>query len=791
MARRFVPLLAILLLVAFSLPSDTLAAPLRAIVTKALDSPGNVGTYSSLALDAESNPVISYRHQGDQNLKFIYCDDPACSTSTIRTLDSSGDAGYFTSLKLNSQGNPVIAYFTSGGGLKLALCSTPTCEPGTVTIRTLDNVSANTWHPSLQLDANDNPVISYSRTTTPNIGLWLAYCADPACSSHQLTQILGGATQYSSLQLDAAGNPVISYLHTGSTYMGLVHCSDPQCSGTKSDVVIQATTSQDGTSLALNASGNPVIAFRRTVAPAALALVTCQDPNCTNFEQNDLNSTGGLYVNLKLDPAGNPAVSYYTGNPDQNIVLARCSTPTCELGSVTNTTIANAGSPNYPNSMALDCSGNPVISYYHSSTSQNLRLAYEDTAIKCAHFGGTPAAPGPLTFVAEPGESSQLTIEVSNDGMTDSLLDVSLHSISNGYDIVSGLPISGLATTDPAVTITLECSSFPQTAGTLVLGSNDPTQPTITYALSCKPPLVNEESPPSSTTEISPAGVTTLQLGRLLVGLPASAIPPGQTGCQISAIQLSSSASYGFALDDAVFDVKVHCDSGELTIFLAPLTICIQPPDGVANNKLVYHSHNGASFLAMGSEVTQPGFVCGQTRTLSLFTLGQLSLPNTGFAPGRIASLPELAVEYANSSLVLSIPQLGVELNIVGVPQGPNGWDVSWLGSDQAGYLYGTSYPTWQGNSVLTAHVWNADNTPGAFYALKDLQHGDRFTITTGGVTYVYEVRSNQRVLPSSLDALRGSDYSLITLITCESFSEASGKYLYRRAVQAVLVEVH
>ena len=107
-----------------------------------------------------------------------------------------------------------------------------------------------------------------------------------------------------------------------------------------------------------------------------------------------------------------------------------------------------------------------------------------------------------------------------------------------------------------------------------------------------------------------------------------------------------------------------------------------------------------------------------------------------------------------------------------------------------AGYLNGTAFPTWVGNSVLTAHVWNADNTPGPFFHLKDLQSGDQFLIQAFGQTYVYEIRSNRLVSETNLGVMNDSDYSLVTLITCESYNEGSGEYLYRRVVQAVLIEV-
>jgi LPXTG-site transpeptidase (sortase) family protein len=145
--------------------------------------------------------------------------------------------------------------------------------------------------------------------------------------------------------------------------------------------------------------------------------------------------------------------------------------------------------------------------------------------------------------------------------------------------------------------------------------------------------------------------------------------------------------------------------------------------------------------------------------------------------------------DYLNSELILEIPSLDLSLPIVGVPLVNAQWDVTWLG-ESAGYLYGTSFPTWIGNSVLTAHVWNADNSAGPFYTLRTLGYGDQFYIHAFGSTYVYQVRSNRRVTESNLDVMKDSEYSLVTLLTCEQFNETTGEYAYRRAVEAVLVDV-
>ena len=295
-----------------------------------------------------------------------------------------------------------------------------------------------------------------------------------------------------------------------------------------------------------------------------------------------------------------------------------------------------------------------------------------------------------------------------------------------------------------------------------------------------------------SSKEIATTGTTTFYFGRIQVSVPASAIPPGETNCKIVIETKGTSGRFGFTLNDTVWEVTIVCDSGEVNIFFAPIMICIRPEDGITTNKQIFHRHDpDGSFTALPNADGPDNYVCGTTQVLSLFTLGQLSLPSTGFAPGVVSQLSTQPTDktYAVTDLVLEIPALDVEMDIVGVPLVNGDWDVSWLGS-QAGYLYGTAYPTWAGNSVLTAHVWNADNSAGPFYHLRDLQHGDQVFIHAYGQTYVYEVRSNALVSANNLRMLEHSDYSLVTLITCESFNEASGEYLYRRAVQAVLVSV-
>jgi LPXTG-site transpeptidase (sortase) family protein len=164
-------------------------------------------------------------------------------------------------------------------------------------------------------------------------------------------------------------------------------------------------------------------------------------------------------------------------------------------------------------------------------------------------------------------------------------------------------------------------------------------------------------------------------------------------------------------------------------------------------------------------------------------------LPETGFAPGRVTQLEGESRLADMGDLTLEIPALAISIPIVGVPADEEGWDLTWLAA-QAGYLEGTAYPTHRGNSALTAHVTLPSGRPGPFAKLADLHWGDRVIVHAYGLRYDYEVRTIARVTAGDLRPLGHKDQSWLTLITCRTYDKATGKYLHRIAVQAVLTEV-
>jgi LPXTG-site transpeptidase (sortase) family protein len=137
----------------------------------------------------------------------------------------------------------------------------------------------------------------------------------------------------------------------------------------------------------------------------------------------------------------------------------------------------------------------------------------------------------------------------------------------------------------------------------------------------------------------------------------------------------------------------------------------------------------------------------------------------------------------------LEIPALRQNLVVVGVPITEKGWDLTWL-SDQAGYLNGTAFPGSAGNSVITAHVYLPTGLPGPFVNLSALRWGDRVILVADGLRYIYEIRTNGRVLPTDLTPFRHEDSAWLTMVTCLGYNEYIGIYRYRQVARAVLMDI-
>jgi hypothetical protein len=150
-----------------------------------------VGQYSSIAVDDDGFPVISYYDQTAQALKVAKCNDSACAggDELISVVDSPNQlGGRYTSIAMPGDGLPVISYYAQAssthGFLKTAKCNDPACTGGDEIVRVVDeqpNKVVGT-HTSIAIGSDGLPVVSYRdplATTLKVLKCGTASCGRP------------------------------------------------------------------------------------------------------------------------------------------------------------------------------------------------------------------------------------------------------------------------------------------------------------------------------------------------------------------------------------------------------------------------------------------------------------------------------------------------------------------------------------------------------------------------------------------------------------------------------------
>ena len=100
----------------------------EANIISTLDSAGDVGYFTSVAISADGLPLISYYDVTNSDLKVAHCNDVACSAASTSTLDSAGYVGLYTSVTIGADGLPLISYYDyTNGDLKVAHCADTSC----------------------------------------------------------------------------------------------------------------------------------------------------------------------------------------------------------------------------------------------------------------------------------------------------------------------------------------------------------------------------------------------------------------------------------------------------------------------------------------------------------------------------------------------------------------------------------------------------------------------------------------------------------------------------------------
>jgi hypothetical protein len=344
--------------------------PCNALATT-VDTTGNVGEHTSIAIGPDGLPVVSYYDVTNGNLKVAKCNDPACSGGgeTITAVDTTDDVGQYTSIAIGSGGFPVVSYYdVTNGDLKVAGCNDPACAGGDEQITSKDTAGDVGQYTSTAIGADGLPVVSYYDVTNGN--LKVVKCNDATCGGAVTPTPVdagGDVGQYTSIATGADGFPVIAYRAVANSDLKVAKCNDPACTGGDETTTLVDTVGNVGefASIAVGTGGLPVVSHYSSTA-GDLKVARCNDPACTGGDETNstVDATGvvGQYSSIAIGADGLPVVSYWdVSNGDLEVV--KCDDAACAGSGEAFTTLDTVGTVGAYTSIAIGVDGLPVISY--------------------------------------------------------------------------------------------------------------------------------------------------------------------------------------------------------------------------------------------------------------------------------------------------------------------------------------------------------------------------------------------------------------------------------------------
>ncbi len=248
---------------------------------RVLESYQDVGSYLSLAVGQDGLPVVSYYNATTGNLKFLRCTNQDCTTRTSHRLDNSANVGTHTSIAIRpTDGKPVISYKDeTNNSLKYFQCDDSNC--GTGTAITLDNSTNVGSYSSIAVSNSGYPMISYFDSNSSDLKLYK--CSTRNCSSGNISTLDSGGVVglYTSIAFNPATSlPIISYYDASNSDLKVYDCIQKSCLEGESRTLISNGFTGFHSSLAIGVSGLPVIAYQRDGLVSGLSVFSCADSHC-------------------------------------------------------------------------------------------------------------------------------------------------------------------------------------------------------------------------------------------------------------------------------------------------------------------------------------------------------------------------------------------------------------------------------------------------------------------------------------------------------------------------------
>jgi hypothetical protein len=321
------------------------------------------GRDNSLAFDSLGKPHISYFNDWDGLVRYASLNETVWTTETVFGSGLAMDKNNATSLTFGTADMPMIAF---------SLGSDPT-----QTLVWLAYKSGGVWHhdqdhdivgsagarwPAIAADSNGKPQISYVDYNTGQLHFSRLTAWNPDTWSNATIDSGAQVGQGTSLAMSATGLPHIAYMDL--THGVMKYATQVMGMWQASTVNVPGMKPAHGHALAVDTNGIPHIAYSDTAAKKIM-YATLNGANWTaEVVTDDTGSDIEKYISLALDASNNPHISFFDA-AFSGVDLKYAHKTDAGPWQVSEVDKDAVGITGQYNSIAIDSSGKPHISYYN------------------------------------------------------------------------------------------------------------------------------------------------------------------------------------------------------------------------------------------------------------------------------------------------------------------------------------------------------------------------------------------------------------------------------------------